>query len=96
MIFIDIFLHGIAEMPITPFVNSKIPEIKEMQKLKSCIPNNLKIEKIILANSSIILLFFRIESITLNNITNPPITTIVEIEEEMLFPSISPKFEKFT
>ena len=96
IILIDIFLHGIVEMPITPLVSSKIPDIKEVQKLKSCIPNNLKIGKMILANNSIILLFFKIESITLNKTTNPPIMTTVEIEEVILFPNISPRLEKFT
>jgi len=43
-----------------------------------------------------ILLFSNIEIITENSTTNPPIITTVFILFIMLFPKISPKFEKET
>ena len=96
IMFIEIFLEVIVAIPITPFVNSKIPVKNEVAKLISDILNILNKGRNIIEIMFKILLFSNIESITLNKTINPPIITIVFIDAKMLFPNISPRFEKHT
>ena len=94
--FIEIDLHGIAQIKLAPFVNSIIPEVKAVTNLKSCIPKTLKIGLKIWAINVNMWLLFRIDNITLKSTTKPPIITTVLIADIMLLLSTSPKFDKCT
>ena len=82
-------------IPFIPFVISKIPVI-------ICGDNSLGIESVFnigaiqRASNCNMLLAFKIEIKTEKNTIKPPIIRIVEIEFVMLFPIISPKFNKHT
>ena len=92
IIFIDIFFKLIHEIKLIPFVISKIPVNREFincDRMLNLVQIGVKTKFIIF----IILLEFKIEMITENKITNPPIIKIVFIADLMLFPSISPRFE---
>ena len=95
MILIDIFFSFIADIKLIPFVISKIPVKNEAISsggILNFMQIGLEIKLIIPTN----LLEFKIEIITENNITNPPIIRIVFIADLILFARISPRFEKDT
>ena len=96
IILIEISLQGIEQSCITPLVNSNIPHIIEFEKSKLFIPNNFKKGYNTCPKMEIILLFFKIDNITLKSTTKPPIITTVLILDMILFPKISPKLEKLT
>lgn len=92
IIFIEMFLQATLQTSDIPFVSSIIPEIIELAKEIS----TLKILRIGCNRSESacnILLLFKIEIITENITTNPPIIIIVLLESIIAFESISPKFE---
>ena len=94
IILIEIHLLGIPLINFTPFVSSIIPETMEVDMLVLFIPNILKIGVTILENMCKIPLLFKIDIITLNKTTNPPIIIIVLIADIMLLLKTSPKLEK--
>ena len=93
IIFKEIALNGILAITDTPFVSSIIPA-------KSPLANEEGMFKVFSkgestnSNKSNIPELFRIEIITLNNTTKPPIIRIVFIELMMLAPRIAPKLLK--
>ena len=88
----DNFFSGMLHIILSPFVNSKIPEIKPEENF-SGICKKWKMGFKQLVKMSINWLVCNIEIITENKTTKPPIIRIVEIADWMLVPSISPKFE---
>lgn len=78
---------------LTPFVNSIIPVIKPFANLGSILIH-LKMVSTKLHKTLKMWLFFKIERITEKSTIKPPISKVVEIAELMLFPRISPRFEK--
>jgi len=90
IILIDIFLIGIFAIIDTPFVSSIIPDKTPVVKLLGML-KRLNIGSSISDNTIRIPVFLRIDIITLKSITNPPIITIVETEDMILFCKILPK-----
>ena len=92
-IFVVRALHGTPETRDTPFVSStkpvKIGFINEISIL-----NNLKIGCNVYAQIDSKLLVLKIEIITENNTTKPPITSVVFMALKILFPRTSPKLDK--
>lgn len=89
----DIALNGIFEIIATPFVSSIIPENTPFAKLlgKLIVFNKGEASK---PKKSNILELLKMEIITLNSMTNPPIIKIVLIELIILFCNIEPKLLK--
>lgn len=95
MMFMEMFLFGIAHTLLTPFVSSIIPE-KMLSQNSGDNPKMLnKGENAVLKISKKCVLS-SIELITENKTTNPPIITIVFMEFFMLIPRTSPKLSIFT
>ena len=76
-----------------PFVTSNKPERKPMEKSILFMPNKLNIGKKIFPITMSILLSCKIERITLNRTTKPPIKRIVFMEFSIDFDNSSPKSE---
>lgn len=93
---IEICLQGMAATCITPLVSSRIPQIKEVGKRISSIPKALKKGNKEEERIEIILLFFKMDKMTLKRTTKPPIIVTVLIADKILLPKISPKLEKVT
>ena len=93
MILIDSFFSGILQITLKPLVSSIIPETNPNINVFG-ICNKSNKGSIKLHNTLNKLLVCRIEIITENRTTNPPINKIVLIEFVMLFPIIAPKFDK--
>ena len=95
IIFKEIFFTCILDIKLIPFVISRMLVIIELQKLVG----KLKKSKIGVNSIAIrfnILLEFRIDIITENKTTNPPIIITVEVEFVILFPKTSPILERVT
>ncbi len=90
IILIDIFLIGIFAIIDTPFVSSIIPDKIPLIKLLG-IFKALHTGSNIWENTIKKPVFLSIDIITLKSITNPPIITIVETEDIILFCKILPK-----
>ena len=79
IIFTDIALNGILDIIETPFVSSTIPEKRPFAKEAGRLNFSSKGDTIKLKKSNILVLL-RIDIITLNSMTNPPIITTVFME----------------
>ena len=95
VILIEISFKGMLATSLTPFVNSTIPDKIGVINWVG-IWKAEKIGAIVIEASSNKWLWFKIEIITENRTTNPPINKIVEIEFIILLPSTSPSEEKLT
>lgn len=93
IIFTEIALKGILDITETPFVSSIIPVNKPSANEVGS-SKVLSIGEMIIDKMSKTLVLLRIDKITLNSITKPPIMTIVVIELIMLFWRIVPKLLK--
>ena len=89
----DRCFSGRLQIIFKPFVNSKMPEMKPVENFSGiCKKLNIGLNKFVRTFKS--WLFCRIEIITENKTTNPPINKIVLIEFVILFPIIPPKFDR--
>ena len=92
IIFVEIFLIGILETIFIPFVSSIIPEIMPFEKLVGIFKAE-RIGFIVYDKASNKWLLFKIDIITENRTTKPPIIITVEIALFMLVVKTSPKLE---
>ena len=89
----DRCFSGRLQIIFKPFVNSKMPEMKPVVNFSGiCRKLNIGLNKFVRTFKS--WLFCRIEIITENKTTNPPINKIVLMEFVMLFPITPPKFDR--
>ena len=95
IMFIDICFIFIEAIWLIPFVISKNP-VKSALEILGEISNKLLIGSNITEITFVIPDVFKIDTITENKTINPPIIRIVEVEDFMLSPKISPKFLKLT
>ena len=95
MILLEIAFWLISQTRRKPLVSSKIPEAIGVIKLLE-MPNRWQKGVTIWFSSSKNWHSFKIERITLNSTTKPPITKMVCMAFKILLAKISPKFEKVT
>lgn len=93
IIFIEMAFIGILEIKEIPFVISKIPVSKGATKFEG-IPKIFKQGEIVNVRIFSNLLALKIEIITENITTNPPIIRIVDVAFEIEFAITSPKLER--
>lgn len=92
IILIDICFIFMFEIKLIPFVISNIPVNKELEMFSGTFTNlhtGLNISDTKLVNP----LALKIEMITENSTTKPPIIRIVDVAEDILCPRTSPKLE---
>lgn len=95
IILIDIFFMCIIEIRLIPFVISSNPvSIGTIKLIGKC--KNLKNGITVKVSKFIKLLDLKIDIITENSTTKPPIINIVEIALEIDCAIISPRFDKLT